>query len=298
MSSPRLNTVLRVALPIPLRQIFDYLTPENFVSPQAGQRVVVPFGHRKMVGVIVEVTNKSDLPLEKLASVMEFPDGEQTVVTDETLELLKWCWRYYKHAPGEVVFNALPPLLRKIGGEIPPPPVQYSLTVAGEERLEEPPGRIKAQIRLLEEMREGPVTELQLRPVSSSWRKTLSRLMEQQWVRSEAQQAPRLNPVEGPALLDEQQSAVDAIGKTLGKFYCHLLDGVTGSGKTEVYLCLIEQVLRRGGQVLLLVPEIGLTPQLLNRFKKRLGFESVVTHSGLSEGQRLKAWAMAKSGLA
>jgi len=291
------KTILRVALPVPLRQFFDYLPFETAIIPKPGMRVEVPFGRRKMVGIIVEIDDKSDFPLEKLATVVSFPDGEQTVLTDETLKLLKWCWRYYKHAPGEVVFNALPPLLRKIGGGIPPPPVQYSLTVAGEERLEEPPGRIKAQIRLLEEMRGGPVTDLQLRPVTSSWRKTLSRLMEQQWVRSEDQQAAQLNPVKGPVLLDEQQSAVDAIGKTLGNFHCHLLDGVTGSGKTEVYLCLIEQVLNQGGQVLLLVPEIGLTPQLLNRFKKRLGFEPVVTHSGLSEGQRLKAWAMAKSGL-
>jgi primosomal protein N' (replication factor Y) len=298
MSSSPLNTVLRVALPVPLRQFFDYLPSDISIVPKPGIRVEVPFGHRKMVGVIVEIDDKSDLPLEKLASVISIPDGEQTVLTDETLELLKWCWRYYKHAPGEVVFNALPPLLRKISGEIPPPPLQYSLTTAGEKRLGEPPGRIKAQIRLLEEMREGPVTELQLRPVSSSWRKTLSRLMEQQWVRSETQQAAQLSPVKGPPLLDEQRSAVDTIGKTLDSFHCHLLDGVTGSGKTEVYLCLIEQVLRRGGQVLLLVPEIGLTPQLLNRFKKRLGFEPVVTHSGLSEGQRLKAWAMALSGLA
>ena len=290
--------VLSVALPVPLRQLFDYLSVENESAPLPGTRVLVNFGRRKMIGVIVGISDKSDLPLEKLARVIAYPDGEQTVLSSETLGLLKWCWRYYKHAPGEVVFNALPPLLRKITGAIPPPPVQYSLTVAGAERLEEPPGRVKAQIRLLEEMCDGPVTQSRLRAVSSSWRKTLSRLMEQQWVRSEPQQAAQLNPVTGPSLLDEQQHAVDAIGKTLGSFHCHLLDGVTGSGKTEVYLCLLEKVLRQGGQALLLVPEIGLTPQLLSRFKKRLGFEPVVTHSGLSEGQRLKAWAMAKSGLA
>jgi primosomal protein N' (replication factor Y) len=290
--------VLRVALPVPLRQLFDYLTAENEASPVPGMRVLVSFGRRRMVGVIVDIVDKSDLPFDKLASVIAYPDGEQTVLSSETLGLLKWCWRYYKHAPGEVVFNALPPLLRKTDGAIPPPPVQYSLTAAGEARLKEPPGRIKAQIRLLEEMHEGPVTELQLRAVSSSWRKTLSRLMEQQWVRSEAQQAAQPDPVKGPLLIDEQRHAVDAISKTLGGFHCHLLDGITGSGKTEVYLCLIEQVLKQGGQVLLLVPEIGLTPQLLNRFKKRLGFEPVVTHSGLSDGQRLKAWAMAKRGLA
>jgi len=230
--------------------------------------------------------------------VEAYPDGEQLVLTGETLELLNWCWRYYKHAPGEVVFNALPPLLRKVEGVIPPLPVQYSLTAAGGKRLQEPPGRIKAQYRLLEEMREGATTDSQLRKLASTWRKTLARLLEQDWVQSETQQPAQLNPGPGPVLLDEQQVAVTAISASLGNFHCHLLDGVTGSGKTEVYLCVLEQVLRQGGQALLLVPEIGLTPQLVSRFHKRLGFEPVVTHSGLSEGQRLAAWAMAKSGLA
>jgi len=294
-SSPK-QPVLKVALPLPLRQLFDYLPGDEQIIAQPGIRVLVPFGHRTMMGVVVEVVDKSELPLEKLAKVIAFPDGEQLVLTSETLELLKWCWRYYKHAPGEVVFNALPPLLRKTHGVIPPLPVQYSLTTAGDSRLQEPPGRIKAQYRLLEEMREGAATEPQLRRIAPTWRKTLARLLEQGWVESETQQPAQLKPAPGPDLLDEQQTAVTAIGASLGSFHCHLLDGVTGSGKTEVYLCVLERVLRQGGQALLLVPEIGLTPQLVSRFHKRLGFEPVVTHSGLSEGQRLAAWAMAASG--
>ena len=285
-------------MPLPLRQLFDYLPAENGAVHFAGQRVVVPFGRRKLVGVIVELSSQSELPLEKLATVIEYPDGEHTVLTNEVLTLLKWCWRYYKHAPGEVVFNALPPLLRKLGSTIPPAPVQYRLTATGETRLLEPVGRIRAQISLLEKIHEGPVTELQLRAFAPAWRKTLARLLEQQWVQTEIQQAARLNPVPGPVLMDEQKLAVDAISLSQGGFHCHLLDGITGSGKTEVYLRVLEQVLGKGGQALLLVPEIGLTPQLVNRFKQRLGFEPVVTHSGLSEGQRLQAWAMARRGLA
>lgn len=295
-SSPK--TVLSVALPVPLRQLFDYLPAENDFAPGPGQRVLVPFGRRKLVGVIVKISSHSDLPLEKLASVIEYPDGEQTVLTTESLALLKWCWRYYKHAPGEVVFNALPPLLRKAGGSIPPLPVQYSLTPAGEERLQQPPGRIKAQLRMLEHLGRGTATESELRAVSPSWRKTLARLIEQQWVSCESCKPAELNPTPGPELLDEQQQAAEAISKSLGSFHCHLLDGITGSGKTEVYLQVLEQVLAHGGQALLLVPEIGLTPQLVSRFTHRLGFKPVVTHSGLSEGQRLQAWAMASSGLA
>jgi primosomal protein N' (replication factor Y) len=279
-------------------QLFDYLPVENNISPSAGMRVLVHFARRKSVGVIVEVAHSSELALDKLARVIEYPDGEQTVLTGESLELLKWGWRYYKHAPGEVVFNALPPLLRKAGGSIPPPPLQYGLTSAGKSRLLEPAGRIKAQVRMLQSMSGGAVTASRLRSVSSTWRKTLARVLEQQWVFSEVQKPAELKPVPGPTLMDEQHRAIEEISESLGAFHCHLLDGITGSGKTEVYLCVLEKVLARGGQALLLVPEIGLTPQLVNRFEQRLGFEPVVTHSGLSEKQRLQAWAKARSGLA
>ena len=210
--------VLKVALPVPLRQLFDYLPPEGEHSPRVGQRVKVTFGRRKMTGVVVECARQSALPLDKLAQVIEFPDGEQTVLTDESLALLKWCWRYYKHAPGEVVFNALPPALRKSDGVIPPPPVQYVLTDAGKERLLQAPGRIKAQLHLLEHISGGPATESQLRNVSPSWKKLLARLIEQRWVRSEIQRSAPMNASAGPVLLDEQRLAIDAITRALAVF--------------------------------------------------------------------------------
>ena len=292
------NVVLKVALPVPLRQLFDYLPVATLPLPQAGAMVLVPFGRRKLVGVVAEVADHTDLPPEKLATAIDYPDLEQAVLNKETLGLLKWCWRYYKHAPGEVVFNALPPLLRKTSGTIPPPPVQYCLTPAGEQRLQDPPGRIRAQMRLLEAISDGAATAEQLRAVSTGWKKTLARLVEQGWVIEEARKPALLRAAEGHELMEEQRQAVDAISASIGEFHCHLLDGITGSGKTEVYLHVLEEVLRGGGQALLLVPEIGLTPQLVSRFKERLGFEPVVTHSGLSEGQRLQAWAVARSGLA
>lgn len=290
--------ILKVALAVPLRRLFDYLPADNDTVPQAGQRVIVPFGRRTMPGVIVEISDQSELPLDKLSRLIEYPDDGQLVFTSESLALLHWCWRYYKHAPGEVVFSALPPLLRKPGGAIPPLPVQYRLTPGGEVRQQQPPGRLKAQMRLLDVMTNGAATEADLRAVSSSWKKSLAKVMEQQWVSCEPQQSAKLDPGPGPALMDEQQRAVNDICANLQGFHCHLLDGITGSGKTEVYLQVLEKILAQGGQALLLVPEIGLTPQLVNRFRKRLGFEPVVTHSGLSEGQRLQAWAAARSGLA
>ena len=298
MSSPFPQTVLRVALPVPLRQLFDYLPLENGPDLVPGMRVCVSFGHRKMVAVVTDIVTESELPIEKLSPVLAYPDDDHAVLNDETLGLLNWCWHYYKHSPGEVVFNALPPLLRKSDGVIPQAPVQYHLTDTGKERLQQPPGRIKAQIRLLEFLQQGPATEAQLRTTSASWKKTVRSVQENDWLELRPQQAALLDPSSGPELNDEQKVAVKNIAAGIDEFGCHLLDGVTGSGKTEVYLHLLEQVLRRGGQGLLLVPEIGLTPQLLSRFEKRLGFKPVVTHSGLSERERLNAWAMARSGLA
>ncbi len=298
MQSPAPESILRIVLPLPLRQIFDYLPLENGSYPQPGSRVVVPFGPRRLIGVVVEIVAESNLPRAKLARLIACPDGQQTVLTGESLELLKWCWCYYKHAPGEVVFNALPPLLRRPGGMLPSPQLQYCLTTAGKERLQQAVGRIPAQFRLLKAMRDGAVSGSQLREVSPAWRKTLARLMEQHWTKAEPQQAPTLTATAGPVLNAEQQVAINAMGSKLDRFHCHLLDGITGSGKTEVYVQVLKQVLQTGGQALLLVPEIGLTPQLLRRLHKRLGFEPVVTHSRLSEGQRLKAWAKARNGLA
>ena len=298
MQSSSPTTVLRVALPLPLRQLFDYLPGEKGTVARAGQRVRVPFGRRELIGVVAELASGSELPADKLAAVIEFPDEGQTALSPEILDLLKWCWRYYKHAPGEVVFAALPPLLRKPAGSIPPPPLQYRLTDAGKARLLEPPGRIKAQFGLLEKIGADAVTESQLPSLAPGWRSTLAKLLEQKWLTAEPQQPPALASCAGPVLTDEQRLAVDAIVAGRSGFHCHLLDGITGSGKTEVYLSALEQILDSGGQALLLVPEIGLTPQLVRRFEERLGFEPVVTHSGLSEGQRLQAWALARSGLA
>lgn len=297
MQATRSRPVLKVALPVPLRQFFDYLAPVGDVRPYPGQRVVVTFGKRKMTGVITEVTDRSELPLEKLSPVLGFPDGEQAVLDRNHMSLLEWCWHYYKHAPGEVIFSALPPLLRKPDTSIPPESLRYQLTEKGEKRLGEPPGRIKAQIRMLEALRGGSQNPQQLRRLSSSWRQTLQRLQEHRWVEARPAGPATVKSLPGPELLPEQAEAVESIGSELDGFHCHLLDGITGSGKTEVYLRLIERVLARGQQVLLLVPEIGLTPQLVRRFEERLGFEPGVTHSGLSEGQRLKVWANAKRGI-
>jgi primosomal protein N' (replication factor Y) len=292
------TSFLQVAIPVPLPRLFDYLAPESGCKAAVGGRVLVPFGRRRMVGVVVATASASSVPMERLQHVERVLDDEGAVLDSELMALLRWCWQYYKRAPGDVVASALPPALRSAKGRLPEPPVHYRLTPAGVERLGLSPGSEKARYALLEALRDGPQPGEKLRGISSRWRKTLADVTGVGWVEAIPAPDQTPQPVAGPGLLAEQENAVESIGKDMGRFRCHLLDGVTGSGKTEVYMCLLERVLAAGGQALVLVPEIGLTPQLLRRFSHRLGLEPAVIHSGLSAGERLASWNDARTGRA
>jgi primosomal protein N' (replication factor Y) len=288
--------ILQVALPVPLACTFDYLPAADGAVAAVGTRVLVPFGRRKLVGVVVETAGRSEVSPEKLLRITKVLDGGQALLDPPLVDLLRWGWKYYKHAPGEVVAGALPPALRKSSGLLPEPPAHYRLTGQGRERLGQPPGRATVQFQMLQALADGPQGADGLRPIGTRWRATLARLEESGWVRAETAPTRRPRIKRGPELTAEQQAVVAAILPELKTFHCHLLDGVTGSGKTEVYMQLLEQVLSADGQALVLVPEIGLTPQLLRRLRHRLGLEPSVIHSALSAGERLEAWASARSG--
>jgi len=291
------HPIIKVALPIPLPQLFDYLQAEDGSLTPVGSRVLVPFGRRKLVGMVVGHAMESSVPHKRLLRIDRPLDDSEPLLDQKLLKLLEWCWKYYKHSPGDVVLSALPPALRKAHGKLPAPPVNYFMTGAGRERLEQPAGRQKTQFLMLEALAGGAKAGETLSGIGSQWRKTLGRLREQGWVEERPASPDQAAFAPGPQLTDGQQKAVDNISRDLRHFHCHLLDGITGSGKTEVYMKLMEVVLARDKQVLVLVPEIGLTPQLLRRFRQRLGLEPAVIHSGLSQRQRLEAWAAARAGL-
>ena len=289
-------SVYRVALPVPLPELFDYLPPDDGVQAPPGTRVLVPFGRRRLVGVVLQADCRSELPPERLQRIERVLDHGEAVLDGDLMCLLRWCWQYYKRAPGDVVASALPPSLRAVKGHLPDPPLHYRVTAAGRERLEQPPGSEKARYAMLQALQDGAEGEEALRGIGSRWRQTLGALLDRGLVESLPAPVPRAKPAAGPELIPDQATAVEAIAERLDGFRCHLLDGVTGSGKTEVYMSLLERVLARGGQALVLVPEIGLTPQLLRRFENRLGLAPAVIHSGLAAGERLAAWDAARRG--
>ncbi len=296
----RHSSFLRIAVPTPLRRAFDYLPGECDVQGLApGLRLRVPFGRTAQVGLLLATAVESDA--RRPRPVTECID-QQPLLPAPILTLLQWASDYYAHPIGEVIFSALPSLLRQ--GE----PAErrgvehWRLTCRGAmqepDRLTRAP-RQAALLRLLTAHPEGlpasAINELQ-----DNWRPSMRKLAEKEWVQREQRPALLLPASaasdEAPTLNTEQQAALGRLCAGLGSFGVSLLDGVTGSGKTEVYLGLIGEVLARGEQALVLVPEIGLTPQLLDRFRRRFAAPIAVLHSGLSDRERLDAWLAARDG--
>ncbi|WCE04852.1 primosomal protein N' [Pseudoxanthomonas sp. JBR18] len=282
--------VLRIALPVPLRQAFDYLPPDGHAAGPGdiGCRVRVPFGHRELVGIVVAVA-PADPAAGALRSALQILDADPLLV-GELRRSLQWL-ASYTHAPlGEVLATALPGPLRH-GEALPTREAwRWRLTEAGvtaRDRL-----RAGSKPRLLAEALGGDgVAEWQLDDLHPGWR-TAARSLAQRAFAERIAEAPRgyAQPAQpGPALNPEQEAAVAAIPAQ--GFAPILLEGVTGSGKTEVYLQAIAACLARGRQALVLVPEIGLTPQTLARFRARLGVEVYALHSGLADGERALTWA-------
>ncbi len=262
-----------------------------------GGRVSVPFGRRQVVAVVTGITQTTDVPSNKLRNVLSVLDHEP-VIPEDLLSLLLWASRYYHHPIGEVLASALPVLLRRAAAADVPQIECYRWL---REPLQPVSGRAHVQKALIERLAgaEGqPVDAGSLSGLSRQWRKSLQSLLNDGAVeRQDLDALPKnIATEQPPVLMNEQAQAVAKVRGALGKFQSFLLDGVTGSGKTEVYLQCIDAVLARGEQVLVLVPEISLTPQLMTRFQRRVSGCLVSLHSGLNDTERLQNWMIAAKG--
>jgi primosomal protein N' (replication factor Y) len=296
--------ILQIALDTPLRRVFDYLPPAQRPSvqelPPPGVRVSVPFGRQRLIGILVGIVSESSLPLAKLKAAHEILD-ERPVFDPVTFELLRWAADYYHHPIGEVYAAALPVSLR-LGQPAAITTEQYSLTQQGRDELREPSSKRAPQQRTLLSWL-ADRTQATADEVSETFNpKLLKSLAARGWIEARASEVPGLTPMQMHpgelALTGAQAQAVDTILATLSSFNAHLLYGVTGSGKTEVYLRVIAAAIADGGQALVLVPEIALTPQLVDRFRRRFSAGVAVVHSGLSDSERRDAWREAHSGRA
>ena len=348
--------VLQVAVPVPVRHLFDYLPPRPGSAPpmRPGARVRVPFGRKSAIGVVVGVAAGSAIDARRLKRVREVIDSEP-LLDASTLKLLLWSSGYFQHPVGEVVVGTLPRLLRLGRALRAERTLHYAATAAGAQAMAEGMGGAPVRKRLLRLMLDaGRVSEAELAAAHRDWRRPLRALIAKGWAEPVPDRPPRADGLDGtihpgrpipnaersgeagrtdtlhpsnrpipgdvqnrrtdpfdgsggsggsggagrPVLNPDQRRAVEAIEACLGEFGPFVLDGVTGSGKTEVYLRLIETVVARGRQALVLIPEIGLTPQILARFRARLSCRVTALHSGLSDGERLSSWTQARDGTA
>lgn len=300
------QTIARVALDVPLNSLFDFAAP-GVTSHDIGRLVCVPFGKRRMMGVIVEVTDRTDVDPEKLRAV-ESVLHDVDPLTALDLSLIRFCADYYHHPMGQVLLNSLPPALRTPRAaklvlslqtryfELTPVGIRLDISTL--------PGNAVAQRRILSALQAGAQAENALLASLPRSRPALRALLAKEWIAmtQRPHDAPSAAGVAAPApfaLNDEQLAASNRVVAALGRFEAFLLHGITGSGKTEIYLQSIAAALAAGKQTLVLVPEINLTPQLEQRFKARFPDTPMVSlHSHMGERERLKAWLTAQSGRA
>ncbi len=294
-----MSRLVQVAIPTPLYRLFDYNWSGDAPIVR-GARVGVPFGRRQVIGIVLGELESTQVPLNKLRAVQRIIDDVPLIPAD-IMDLLSWASRYYHHPLGEVLMSALPSRLRKgQAADIAereffvwtgPVPVPESLQSA----------RVQYQIaEYLANLGGKSAAADALVRISPRWRTSIASLIKKQMVVCErALHIPdNTSNASAPVLADEQKHAVDLIVSALNSDQRFLLNGVTGSGKTEVYLRSIEAASAKGLQSLVLVPEISLTPQLMSRFEQRLDGCLVSLHSGLNDTERMQNWLCAAQGYA
>jgi primosomal protein N' (replication factor Y) len=294
-------SLIRVALDVPLARLFDYRCDDR--AAQIGARVLVPFGRQKLIGIIVARPDASEVPEAKLKRALSVLDAEPLLGRAD-LRLLEFAADYYVHPLGAVIMATVPAALRRVRSR-EETPAAYKLTAAGTATdIATLPPRARAQRELLALLQGNPfIAHSAISERGAATRKALQTFITQEWVQTttlpQDKAAAISTTVAGPVLTAEQSTATEAIITALGNYQPVLLWGITGSGKTEVYLHAIAAALARGTQVLLLVPEIALTPQLQSLVIARFPDVVVATlHSGLADGERAMRWQDARRGRA
>jgi primosomal protein N' (replication factor Y) len=289
--------ILRIAVPVPVQRVFDYLPPTGADTGglEPGVRIEVPFGRRRKIGVLLEVAEASEFDPARLREALAVLD-EAPLLSAGDLALLTWASRYYHHPIGEAIASALTVALRK-GHPARSENERYLCLADGGDAAEPASARAPRQAQLLALLRDsaGGVSCSALAALDFDWRGAAEGLVRKGracWREAPAGRVPASHAPQSPPLQlnSDQQAAVNAVVASLGGFRAFLLEGVTGSGKTEVYLQVAQEVLAQGRQVMILLPEISLTPQLEARFRARFGAPVAVFHSGLADGERSRAW--------
>lgn len=283
----------RFAIALPLYRVFEYSLddPEPLVP---GTRYRLPFGNRTRTGVLLDHAESSEIDRSRIKPVLQRLDAEP-VLDAHMMLLARWVADYYRQPLGEVVFLCLPGYLRAARQHTTTRARRWKLAAADSAAIEELRRRAPRQYEICAALEERPagLTALELKELNPNWHAAVKalearRILRWDWDDGESGETPPADRLPDPS--PEQSAILETIEPRLDRFGVHLVDGITGSGKTEIYLRLIRSRLDAGMQVIYLVPEIGLTGQLLERVQQRFGGGFALSHSGLTESQRYRAW--------
>lgn len=293
---------LRIAVNVPLSD--GLLTYSHSEPLPPGTRVLVPFRNKTVVGIVWETDIAPDMDTARILSV-QTAFVEEKPLPQSWRDLLAFTSRYYHYPTGQAVFAALPQGLKETRVvEMPQSPLFYALNEAGRAQTP-PPARFNKKAALWDALLSGGMTMAALKQVNAQAAKLIEDWAEQGWIETTEAENPALRSCHGQAshsefvLNADQQKASDEIQTAFGKFQPFLLYGITGSGKTEVYFDAMAKVLAQGRQVLFLLPEINLTPQLLKRVENRFAdVPTAVLHSQMAAGKRTQDYLRAMLGQA
>ena len=298
MPNKTLNSFASFAIAIPLYRIFDYAI-ENHQLAQMGTRYLLPFGQGSRTGILLNTHDSSTVQEDRIKAAQECLD-ESPVLSGHLIALATWMSNYYLQPIGEVLFQCLPRYLRAARREKPVRVKYWHATTLDPELREKIEQRSPRQheILLAIEQASSGLNALQLKAINSNWY-ALVRSLEGKKVIAWEWSKPgcTVTTLEKPPELNQEQALTfSQMENRFGQFSVHLLDGVTGSGKTEVYFRLIQNQLKQRKQVIYLVPEIGLTSQLVERVRHRFGEQFAISHSALTERQQYQAWDRFRAG--
>ena len=294
--------IVQVAMPVPIYQLFDYLIEDEHCHMAThdfiGCRVLASFGPRQCVGLIVSADQEIDYELSKVKPIIELMDLKPIFDTS-MLALARWLSDYYIHPLGDVISTMLPVLMRKQAKVDMPEQTFLQLKSNSSAQTDILLARSKQQRSLYQLLLNGPKL---LSHIKQTYAANIVKALLDKGLAVKYSQAlssenwqSKIELAEKPRPNMEQAMAIANIVESSG-FNAFLLEGVTGSGKTEVYLQIIEPMLLVGKQVLILVPEIGLTPQTVSRFEARFGIQVGVLHSNLNDKERAIVWKQANEG--
>lgn len=294
---------VQVAVPVPMRQLFTYQVPTAMQTPAIciGERVAVSFGSRQVIAIVIALSDECDIDSKKIKAISKRLN-DSFHLSNNLVDFLRLCANYYHHPIGDVFQQALPKLLRQVKKlDVQPPMVWHSQTQKDTDQANKLASKAPKQHALfaLIDKHQG-ISWPELRTLGYN-KAQLNALIAKNLI-EEQEQKPKafiwreqaLNEDNQQCLSTEQAIIVAAINQVHDRFSCHLIDGITGSGKTEVYLQAMEKVLKNNQQVLVIVPEIGLTPQTLLRFEQRFNVPICLHHSNLNDSERLDTWLSAQ----